>query len=976
MRRLPGVIAVCCVIAACSALRSSAQTTPPSEEAVPVLLDTGTLERPKTATLPSLDPITSMALSEDHRYLALASEEADQVRIFDAPEAMLLKKFGVSSPWDMLFRGGKLVVANHGHGSISVFDPAKGWQQVATVTVGHKNVSRLSAPQGRYFQGTVLAACEADEVPGELEEGPRSRMFDRDEPWQVISAVDIESAKARDVHYDTAPKLDVACDYMGDRVLIKGADGFRGSVQSYDFASLVAGRYMTRKPYSLRVPNGLAGSVQVAKGPYWFHIYGAFKGLPATKLPLTITTGRGYPSSGGQVYVAPDPNGRVFYTIRVDSSQPSERSPSGDLLPAPLEVICRRVDDPVTPIATWTVRRTVHTGRFDHAIAFTVDNVVRVYLYEMVKKRVTYFKVPAPTIPEAAKGGPAGFDLGSESPFLTYSRDGKSILWLDFGVLRVLNAAGTAEARSVPLPRCYKQLFERERYYVAVSTSSVDFLDKQTGRPYRQVPLGEREGTSLALHPGRPVAFIAATKFPQQGICGSKVVLQMDELKGTFEELPRVFGNWIAADPAGRYLVTAIHDRLHPLGPPRDWEHLERYSNGQSVDVLATFDVTGPKPQPLQMSTHLRAAGEQLAIAHDGDAVAYVGREHHGSSGTTVGDLFSFREIEKPVRTIRVEKACPCVSFHPVLDLLVFAGSPLQFFSRTGEPQEVSIEGELPEAYYLIKHVFFTPDGRHLLVGYQDPARGLRLKSFPLRLTPQQIAGVGSGFQPVEIVAAAPARLAVAPVGTSAFGAFKPIPDTAPTRTRGQVAALFRQSVVMIRTPGKVQATGMVIGSDGYILTTANVATPMGRPTVAYTTHTGETLETGTEVLRTDPEIGLAILKIEPPAPLQTIRFDRTAPVRPNQRVYVLEYRQPARYSREETQQVGSTTGLVYNPRLELSGRTFIQTSANVGGRSGGAPLFNTRGGVIGVILHDPAHFGASAMAIPLDKVVAFLQVE
>jgi len=219
------------------------------------------------------------------------------------------------------------------------------------------------------------------------------------------------------------------------------------------------------------------------------------------------------------------------------------------------------------------------------------------------------------------------------------------------------------------------------------------------------------------------------------------------------------------------------------------------------------------------------------------------------------------------------------------------------------------------------------------------------------------------------------AKAATTPVGASSLGALRPIPETAPALTRGQLVAKFRRLVVMIRTPGKVTATGMVIGSDGIILSSADVATPTGRPTVAYVTQTGETIETNAEVLRTDPDTNLALLKIEPAAPLPTVRFDRSATISPNQRIHVLEYSQkPLFASGEDKQQVGSTTGLVYNPRLELSGKPYIHTSANIGGRSCGAPMFNTRGGVIGVVTTDTNRFGASAMAIPLDEVLAFLQ--
>ncbi|HUT12469.1 MAG TPA: serine protease [Thermoguttaceae bacterium] len=967
MHRLPSLLAVLGFAALFCSTASLAQTA-----AVPdaVVLDTGTLDQPKMAELPVSGSVTSIALSEDNRYLALAMDNANRVEIFDARKATRLAQIETPSPRAILFRAGKLLAANYGRGTISIFDPARQWQQIVALPTGHKNVHHLAAPQGPYFRGQILACCEADpeKFPDELKP---ERPNPRQNGMQVITLVDPKTLTARDVHYNTGIDLHAVCSYVGGHVVVHSQEGEdRWIRDTYDYESLVAGYRKTRPP-------GYAASGrywptnQVAEGHFWFGPRRVDKGIPTQwtyDQPTLSLPNLAYDAYNNLHLIVPDRNGELFYA---KVKEPSEVYTCS--------MKCCRLGDPNHPIASWTVEESaLSRGLAQDTIAFTADGVVYVYLhtdhYEEagLRKGVTHFELPAPTIPETPAGEPGTFDLERESPFLTYSYDGQSILWLDDNVLRVLNAAGTALVRSLTLPRCYKQLFERERYYVAISATSVDFLDKQSGKPYRQVPLDQMEATRLALHPGRPVAYIAATRQPPQAVCRSKVILQMDELKGTFEELPGIYGNWVAADPAGRYLAAVIRDSIHPDGPPLDWEHTRPYDYKGSVNILATFDIRGPKPSPLQVNTFGGSNGAQLAVAPDGNAFAYVGISTAGCTGT----LYDAPDVEKAACKIQAEKCHPCASFHPVLDMIVFAGSPPRFFSRSGEPQEVSVEGKLPEGTNALRYVFFAPDGRHLLVGYRDPQRGHLLKSFPLILSPEQIARVGNGFQPAKVVAPTVATVAAAPIAADSLGALQPIPESAPTLTGDQLAAEFRRSVVIIRIPGKMNATGMVIDTDGTILTSADVITPMGRPTVVYTTQTGETTEAETEVLRTDPETNLAILKINPASPLPTIRFDRLAPVTPNQRIYVLECRQPILYSREDKQEIDSSTGLVYNPRLELSGKTFLQTSANIGGQSSGAPVFNTRGGVIGVITTNKDVFGASAMAVPLDKVLAFLQTK
>jgi hypothetical protein len=55
-----------------------------------------------------------------------------------------------------------LYVANHGKGTISLYDEAKDWKLSRTVDVDHKGIVHISAPAGKAFSSVLLATCHGD----------------------------------------------------------------------------------------------------------------------------------------------------------------------------------------------------------------------------------------------------------------------------------------------------------------------------------------------------------------------------------------------------------------------------------------------------------------------------------------------------------------------------------------------------------------------------------------------------------------------------------------------------------------------------------------------------------------------------------------------------------------------------------------------------------------------------------------------
>lgn len=177
-------------------------------------------------------------------------------------------------------------------------------------------------------------------------------------------------------------------------------------------------------------------------------------------------------------------------------------------------------------------------------------------------------------------------------------------------------------------------------------------------------------------------------------------------------------------------------------------------------------------------------------------------------------------------------------------------------------------------------------------------------------------------------------------------------------------AAKVYQGIVTLKS-GLSHGTGMVISSEGHILTAAHVVS--GLKTVQVQLHGGLTLEA--QVERIDESKDLALVKL-PGKGYTPLRLAETRPAVGSE-VYAVgtPLTEELAYS--------LTRGVVSAFRSE-QGREFLQTDTAVSPGNSGGPLLNAQGEVVGVVSTKVVFPGAEgiAFAVPSDQVRSSLNLE
>ncbi len=199
------------------------------------------------------------------------------------------------------------------------------------------------------------------------------------------------------------------------------------------------------------------------------------------------------------------------------------------------------------------------------------------------------------------------------------------------------------------------------------------------------------------------------------------------------------------------------------------------------------------------------------------------------------------------------------------------------------------------------------------------------------------------------------------------------------TSQEGIVSAVFNQvqnSVVHITSRGHERdffmrlvpvegtGTGVIISTDGYILTNNHVVG--GSESLIVALATGEEVEG--EIIGVDPHTDLAIIKIDPPGTLTVAKLGDSDEIRPGQMAIAIG--NP--YRLDNTVTVGVISAV--NRTLTVEGsyriRGVIQTDAAINPGNSGGPLLNSRGEVIGInsaIITTTEGFQGIGFSIPIN---------
>jgi serine protease Do len=166
--------------------------------------------------------------------------------------------------------------------------------------------------------------------------------------------------------------------------------------------------------------------------------------------------------------------------------------------------------------------------------------------------------------------------------------------------------------------------------------------------------------------------------------------------------------------------------------------------------------------------------------------------------------------------------------------------------------------------------------------------------------------------------------------------------------------------------------TGMIVGSDGYILTCGHCVEGAEEIEVSYRRPVeGEikTVTTKATIINGDEALDVALLKISAPLALRTVRLASSSELASGERVFVIGNPGVNATILDYT----ITEGIVSSPSRKLGEASYVQTSAQVNPGSSGGPMFNENGLVIGQVVAKATKIEGAGFATPSDELLAFL---
>ena len=613
-------------------------------------------------------------------------------------------------------------------------------------------------------------------------------------------------------------------------------------------------------------------------------------------------------------------------------------------------------------VVTWTPEKRPLGGRVSCTLEVTdAQGTVVKHPFEVV--------VAAPA---SAEGGAlAKIDndrwliMGGARPFVGSS--GRAVTLLQDDQAIVLEDDGVSVKSVVKLSRKYSLIGERGSYFVAAADAtggkppSIDFVDKQ-GKVQKSVLL-EFRPIDLALHPTKPFTYVCfRDSFDLPGMH----FYAIDETTAKARQSDEFIAGRLAVDPSGRFLY-AGYDDLYRSGSrllmnPGRLHLVPQYG---SVSLLMRYALSDPgRPELDSGSSKVGATGRGIRVSADGKRFTPV-----AGMGTSKITSWNAADLEELPTTFDVGQSQANVNdlaYHPVLPVAAAFGNETALLFDVESGQSL---GEVvpPAAFGQAKRerLWFSPDGKSLIVLHEIHGESYLLKA-PLRFTPEQTAKLNARpaatsslpTQPTPAVAVPLAKLDCLKGGLGR------------SMKATEVSQWFADAVVVIRC-GDQTGTGMVVGSEGYVLSCAHCLADGETTTVSYrlasrgktTTH-----ETAAKVLQRDDELDLALLKIAAPAPLRSVRLSLPGDATDGESVVVISNPGLGASVLDNT----VTTGVVSRAARPINDGEFIQFSAAVNPGSSGGPLFNSHGLVIGqVSLKGPIE--ATAFALPTRAITEFL---
>jgi S1-C subfamily serine protease len=543
--------------------------------------------------------------------------------------------------------------------------------------------------------------------------------------------------------------------------------------------------------------------------------------------------------------------------------------------------------------------------------------------------------------------------------------------------LTPLGPDGITPEKTIDLKKPYVLVAERSTYYVAVSREpmAVELIDKKTLAVSKSMKFSAMEINDLVLHPTKPLAYVAhkvQPAFPRYRF------LIYNESTGEGRQSDDYLGESLAIDPSGKFLIAGYSDIFEKgsqlLFNPNQIHVVPTYG---SVDWIIRYELDGAgNAKPGAMHEKAGGNGRGIRLSRDGKRVTYlsvVGSPSH-SANLTAWDVNDFDKV--PVTyPLKGKAATTEFAYHPYLPWVAAMGKEgaVIFDRETGD----ELPGKLnPDDFEggALHALWFSADGKALV--YDVSVNDIHyLQRIPLKLAADQQRSVDDQFkksastQPLSPSTTGGKSMPKEKVTLTALHALQG--GTGKAMTAKDVAKWFTDAVVVVQTPTG-NGTGMIVGSDGYILTCAHCIEGAEEIEVSYRRPVeGEvkSVTTKATLINSDAALDVALLKIKAPLELRTVRLASSSNLASGERVFVIGNPGVSATILDYT----ITEGIISSPARKLGEASYIQTSAQVNPGSSGGPMFNENGLVIGQVVAKATKIEGAGFATPGDELLAFL---
>ena len=918
--------------------------------------------------LPLTSPASSFSITEDGKYLLISQIERHKLIIWDIENCKVVKEIPCNSPTCSIERNGKIYVSNFSEGTLTVIS-RKTLKVAKKIHLHNAKVKYLAAPGGSYFKNKIYITYN-------------DTIFH-------LSELNILTKKEKEIKLlgDSI----MYPDYIGKNLILEYGSSFR-SISIEDLWKEKTVPNFMLSPYFDYLQ-------QYHPGEFWCGRYAIWEGIP----PITEAKRK-----IKDLALIPDIKRKVFYSV----DQKSNTITVKKLANGEPVIFSENIVVPEEAVSTPYDINPAYFGSHNVAVSFKGLSYLfmedhklgAIYCCIIDNSKMNDSTLFSDSKKKNSTESGQQLILSPNSHYLYSDYRNQKMFLIDNRKLKIYDADGTTLLHSFDVHKKYLEIRETEKYYIALSTFSIDFLDKKTCKLLASFLLPGNP-KSFVIPPGISTIFILTSNniYAVEEPLRSWKVFAFNKTDETLDQIYNIYGNKILMDPTGKYLCSFLH-------MPGNKTELIKLLNTNNTslknasDFIFTYNIY--TNGVALRSTNVAPEGKcrDVTFSPKGKYFAYLPEASEKGTKKSPPKL-SIRSIDTDTGAQILSKcdtggAPKTASCHPLFNLVAASdGEKIKLFmSRTGK--EVSGLLKKGEMLKSIETLQFSPNGKNLMVIGYNNANQLVLTSIPLLVKGKASSLLQKGYTPPPLavlerkpILEEKPKLSVKKTNTDhdmdsleknlisddqakllvkkkiSARDLESIHATKKTKIlqKDEIVKQFVFSVVHIERDDVI-GSGFFISSNGYIITSSAIVPDDKRPvSVEFLIDDSSTKgESKAEVIAVDRKKGLTLLK----AALYErvyVTIPRYISYKTGADILIIE----APY-RDQFFRISLVDGIISNPKRILHGSKFIQINADIKRTTPGAPVFDKKGNVIAVVRGRV--LDSIAMATPYSEILEFIR--